>query len=179
MNVDDARNSFREEQDRRSRDRQLVLLGALFASEGMRARVDGKTFADAALQDAALEMLGGGSAGKWGLKTFANSIGLAEWEPTKNGAATFLALLLKHCRADAEVRDLLTNVVRCFERVERTAHGSLAEKLDAAARAKRLIEEAYAAVSPTPLEEAEAEPAPVPRNGSGHSSLPRKGTERC
>jgi hypothetical protein len=150
VDADIAGQAFREEQDRRSHDRQLLLLGAMFASKEMRAKVTPEHFADYALRCAADDMLGAGTNGKSGLQAFANSVGLHEWDAKTKGPAAFFALLLNHCRADAELRDVLFNVVRSFQQLERVASGTLADKHGAAAKARQIAWEVHNAANPEP-----------------------------
>lgn len=138
--TDSLREGFREEQDRKARERQLVLLGAVLADRELRLRIREAYFADARIGGAFQDLTTGATKTRIGLREVLGDLGLHEWDESSGSP---LELLIEHVRLDARLAVIHRPILHAIENSELVRSRSAIEKAEALKHVERIVKEAH------------------------------------
>ena len=132
------RIAFDDEQNRRARERQLIVFGAMLASKQLRQQLKESDFADARIGSAA-EDLGKPQPTRISLRCVMSDVGAGEWEPTDGNP---LNLLIEHVKLDARLAVSWRDVQKSIDHTNAVRSMGTKEKRAALEHVERVVDEA-------------------------------------
>jgi hypothetical protein len=132
---------FNDEQEKRARERQLLLLGALLGCRApdLRARLNGMEFGDKRISDAAADLINPEPT-RLSLRCVLNDVGLSEWNESDGSP---LELLIEHVRLDARLMTVYRSVAYAIEKTNAVRAMSAREKNAALEQTEKVVDEAH------------------------------------
>ncbi len=134
-----VREGFDAEQEKRCRERQLIVLGAALANKEVRTKIRSDEFADARIGSAVGE-LSGAFGCRTGLRCLLSDLGVNEWDE-QDGSP--LDLLIEHVRLDGRLALVWRGIAYAIDNTNSVRALSAREKSEALENAAKVVDESH------------------------------------